>query len=98
MSAPVPEDKGGNNMPLGHWWETVAAVASFGAGLIAFLRGLQAAKHAPAPAHDDYQSRLARCEEKVAMLEDAVLDQARWMLKHPGESGSSSRIGAPTER
>jgi len=82
------------SQPQGHWWETVAAVASFGAGLIAFLRGLQAAKHAPAPANDDFQSRLSRCEERCAMLEDAVLDQARWMLKHPGSQGQSNRSGA----
>ncbi len=81
----------------GHWWETLAALASFGAGLIAFLRGLQASKRVPSPSSDDYQSRLVQLEQRCARLEGAVIDQAEWMLRQQRAAQSPSATAAPAQ-
>ncbi len=61
--------------PVTHWLQiATSALSSLGAA-IAFRKGLQASRQQIAPPNDDLQTRLARAEARIELLEHIALAQ-----------------------
>ena len=58
----------------GHWFEIAGAAVSFGAAVMAFLRGLQAMKSGPPVASDNLQDRMARLERRQELSDAALME------------------------
>jgi len=82
--------------PVVHWWQTAASIASFGAAIIAFLKGLSASQQHAVPPNDDVQTRLARAEGRLAILEDMVLAQLQ-NSGHVRQDVPPTALPAPTD-
>lgn len=83
--------------PQGHWWEAVTAIASLSAGLIAFLRGLQASRQrVPLPPNDDIQTRVATLERENRLMQDALHDMARWRYDQERVRTTAAPVALPS--
>lgn len=56
-----------------HWIQIAGLAVSVAATVATFVRGCLAARRQPPPPNDDLQTRLARAEGRLQMLEDLTL-------------------------